>query len=87
MFSRDIRTKLQSVDQLQDRAHKKSNTSSDVQGEMKDYADKNKQSKGSFIKVGDVVHVANMEQSKLDSSFKSTRYVLLHKTSDSPLNL
>lgn len=88
MFSRDIRTKLQSVDQLQEQSTQNVKIHHQMYKEkMKDYADKTNRAKDHSFKVGDVVHVANMEQSKLDSSFKSTRYVLLNKTSDSPFEL
>lgn len=88
MFSRDIRTKLPSLDLLQEQITEEVKRHHQMYKEkMKDYADKTNRAKDHSFKVGDVVYVANMEQGKLDSKFKSAKYVLLSKTSDSSYEL
>ena len=54
---------------------------------MKHYADQTSRAKEHNFKVGDVVYIANMENGKLDATFRDTRYVLLRNTADNSFEL
>ncbi|XDV15715.1 hypothetical protein PO909_015733 [Leuciscus waleckii] len=70
----DIRTKLPSLDLLQEQITEEVKRHHQMYKEkMKDYADKTNRAKDQ----GDVVYGANMEQGKLDSKFKSASRLLL----------
>ncbi len=82
MFGRDVRTKLPSLvtdkrDTKDIESHHKS-----YKEKMKQYADMTNRAKEHNFKLGDIVYVASMEDGKLDSKYRDTRYVLLKHTSD-----
>ncbi len=54
---------------------------------VKQYADQKSKAKEHNFKVGDVVYIANMENGKLDSTFKDTHYVILRNTADNSFEL
>ncbi len=82
MFGRDVRTKLPSLvtdkrDTKDIESHHKS-----YKEKIKQYADMTNRAKEHNFKLGDIVYVASMEDGKLDSKYRDTRYILLKHTSD-----
>ncbi len=87
MFGRDVRTKLPSLvtdkrDTKDIESHHKS-----YKEKMKQYADMTNRAKEHNFKLGDIVYVASMEDGKLDSKYRDTRYVLLKHTSDNSFEM
>ena len=54
---------------------------------MKEYADKKHGAKEHTFKIGDIVYIANLENSKLDAKYKDICYVILRSTSDNSFEL
>uniref|UniRef100_A0A673JH84 Integrase catalytic domain-containing protein n=1 Tax=Sinocyclocheilus rhinocerous TaxID=307959 RepID=A0A673JH84_9TELE len=87
MFGRDVRTKLPSL--ITDKRETKDIEShhKSYNEKMKQYADMTRRAKEHNFKLGDVVYVASMEDGKLDSKYRDTRYVLLRHTSDNSFEM
>lgn len=87
MFGRDIRTKLPHLVEEDDKTKDIQKHHKQYTDKMKDYADKTNRAKEHNFEVGNLVYIARMDNDKLDSKFRDTRYVLLRKTSDNSFEL
>ncbi|KAL7824648.1 hypothetical protein SRHO_G00344920 [Serrasalmus rhombeus] len=93
MFGRDIRTKCPNLEKECGTPKGKEETTNvrnhheEYKTKMKQYADQTSRAKEHNFQVGDTVYIANMENGKLDPTFRDIRYVLLRNTSDNAFEL
>ena len=87
IFGRDMRTKLPNLEKEEEEECGIRKHHDEYKNKMKEYADKKHGAKEHTFKIGDIVYIANLENSKLDAKYKNIRYVILRSTSDTSFEL